>query len=121
MRKDAVDPQDRKRRGQEERHETERRHNAAQNMNQNPPRQNRPQAAHDRAVRHVVKKDSASQLDEQRLNQKSYGSVRKREVAIGEIAEGNPVGVFQNIAEVPENREPGILPYDDGGGAQKER
>jgi hypothetical protein len=90
-------------------------------MNQNPPRQNCPEAAHDRAVQHVVKKDSASQLDEQRLDEKSCGSVRKREIAIGEIAEGNPVRVFQDIAEVPENREPGILPHDDGGRAQEKK
>ena len=119
MRKDAVDPQHRERRGQQKRHETERRQDAAQKMDQNPPRQNCPQAANDRAVQHVVKEDPAGELDQERLNQKSSGSVRKRKIAIRKIAEGNPVGVFQNIAEVPENREPRILPYDDCGSAEK--
>ena len=79
-------------------------------MDQNPPGEDCSQSAHDRAVQHVVKKDPARKTNEQGLNQKRYRSVRKRKIAVREIAEGNSVGIFQNVAEVPENRQPEILP-----------
>ncbi len=68
----------------------------------------------------MVKKDAAAELDEQRLDQESTGSVRKREIAVRGSAEGNSVGIFQNVAKVPQNGKPGILPDDDRGGAQEE-
>jgi len=66
-----------------------------------------------------MKVDSPCDPDEQRLDHKSYGRVRERKIAIGKIAEGNPVGVFQNVAEVPENRQARILPEDNCGGCQE--
>jgi hypothetical protein len=67
----------------------------------------------------MVKEDSSGEPNEQRLDQKSCGSVWKWKIAIREITERNAVGIFQNVAEVPENRQPRILPHDDGGGAEE--
>ena len=63
----------------------------------------------------MVKEDSPREPDEQRLNQKSSGSVGKREIAVGNVAERNSVGVFEDVAEIPENSQSGILPHDGCG------
>ena len=113
MRKDAVDSQHHERRGQQKRDTAERGQCAVQKMDQDAPGQDGPQAAHDRAVQHVMKVNSSGKPDEQRLDQKSCRREWERKIAVWKIAEGNPVGVFQNIAEVPEDRQPGILPNDN--------
>src|SRR5579863_6546070 len=115
VRKNAINSEHRERCGQQKGHEPERGQSAAQNLEQNLPRQNGCQSAHDRAVDDMMKEDSPRKPDEPRLDQKSSGRVGKWEIAVGEIAEGNSVGIFEDVAEVPEDRQARILPEGDGG------
>src|SRR5579864_1921562 len=90
------------------------------NMNEYSPRQQSCHSARNRAVQHVVKKYAPGQPDEQRLNQKRSWSVRKRKVAIGNLAEGDPMRILEDVTQVPKHREPRVLPQDDRSGAYKE-
>ena len=66
--------------------------------------------------------DGASEeLDDGRLGEKGERRVGEREVSVGELAERDAGGVFQDVAEVPEHGEMGVLPEDEGGGGEEEK
>ena len=73
-----------------------------------------------RGVDHVVKKHTARQFDERGLCQKSQWRVGQRKIAVRNVAQRNAVRIFQDVAEVPENPEPEVLPQDDSSGSKKE-
>jgi hypothetical protein len=64
--------------------------------------------------------DAAGQLDNRSLNEEGERGVGEREVAVWDLAEGDPVGAVEDIAEVPENGDVGVLPENDGGGCGEE-
>ena len=120
MRVDAINSQNDERHRQEKRHEAECLHGGPQNMDQNAPSGDGPCAAHDRTIQDMMKENPAGQFDEQRVNQKCYRGVGKRKITVGNIAERNAVGIFQDVAEVPKDGEPCILPRHNSGGPEKQ-
>ncbi len=118
---DAVDAQENERRGEQQSQRPRGGYAPAQRGQRDSPRQHRAQAAGDRDIEHVVKKDPARQADDRGLDEKRERRVRQGEVAIGHLAEGDALRGVENVAEIEEHRDVRILPKHHAGSRGKKR
>lgn len=120
MREDCIHPQDRQWCGENKRKQT-RLPDVVQNAQQDPPGKKRHQSSHNRTIDNVVEENAASEFDEYRLSQKSEWRVGKGKVAVRYLAQRNSIRVFQDVTEIPEHCESGVLPYHDCGARSCQR
>src|SRR2546429_5811703 len=85
------------------------------------PRHHSRRATDNRAVNDRVPKDTPAELDDRGLNQKSQRWIWKGEIAIRHITQRHAICILEDVAEIPQNREPRILPNDNGRRRQKQR
>jgi hypothetical protein len=53
-----------------------------------------------------MKEDTSGEFDQGSLSQEREWSIGKGKIAIRNVPERNPMGVLQDIAEIPQNAEP---------------
>jgi hypothetical protein len=63
---------------------------------------------------------AAEEVDAGGLDQEGEWSVREREVAVGNLAQRDAVAAVEQVREVPQHGDMGVLPEDDGRGGQQE-
>ncbi len=78
------------------------------------------EATHHCRVENVMKKDTASETDNCGLHEESKGRMDEGKIAIGHLPEGDARGAVECVARVPENRDMGVLPENDGCRSEEE-
>jgi len=68
----------------------------------------------------VVEVHAAGKAQDGGLEQKGQRRMDEGEVAVGMLAERDALAAVQQVAEVPEDGEAGVLPEDEGGGGEEE-
>ena len=72
------------------------------------------------SVEDVVEVHAAGKAQDGGLEQKGQRRMDEGEVAVGMLAERDALAAVQQVAEVPEDGEAGVLPEDEGGGGEEE-
>ncbi len=65
--------------------------------------------------------DAAKDADDGCVEEKCEWGVGEGEVAVGELAEADAVAGVEQVADVPEDSDAGILPEGKGGGGEEEQ
>ena len=68
-----------------------------------------------------MKENAAGESDEGGLGQERERSVGKGKVAVRYLAQRNAIRVFQDVTEIPEHCESGVLPYHHCGARSCQR
>ena len=87
---------------------------------QDAPGEQRGECGGEGGVKIVMEDDASEELDDDGLDEKGERRVGEREVAIRKLAERDAGCVFEDVAEIPEHGEVGVLPEDEGGGGEEE-
>jgi hypothetical protein len=62
-----------------------------------------------------MKVDAPAKADDRRLNEEGKGCMDKREIAVGHLAKSDARRSVENVAQIPEHGDVGILPENDCG------
>jgi hypothetical protein len=84
------------------------------------PREQGGAAVGESCIEDDVPVDAAEEVDACCLDEEGERSVGEGEVSVGELAEGDAEAAVEEIGEVPENADVGVLPEGEGSGTQEE-
>ena len=120
MGKDAAGAEEDERRGEQECGEARGQRRRREQAEQDAPGEKRGESGGDGGVEIVVENDASEELDDGGLDEEGERRVGEWKVAIRKLAERDAGCVFEDIAEIPEHGEVGVLPEDEGGGGEEE-
>jgi hypothetical protein len=68
----------------------------------------------ERGIDDLAEDDAAEDFDDRGLNQERYWRMSEGKIAVRHLADGESEGVVEQVAEVPEEADVGVLPEGDG-------
>ncbi len=118
---DAVDAQHGEWRGQQEGDWPRDDDAGAQDVEGDAPGEHGGEGSGSSGVEDLVEVDAAGEAEDGSLQQKCQRWVDEGEVAIGMLAERHAGAAIEQVAEVPDDGEAGVLPEHERGGGKKEQ